>query len=83
MKNLDICRGSASPPDPVGQTEYLRPQDAARYLGISPSTLAKLRMRANRAKGPAFSSPLGRYIVYRRSDLDAWLERSLVGGEIH
>lgn len=83
MKNLDICHGSASSPDPIGHTEYLRPREAARFLGLSESTLAKLRMRSNHVRGPAFSRPLGRYVVYRRRDLEAWLERSLVGGEMN
>jgi predicted DNA-binding transcriptional regulator AlpA len=43
---------------------------AAHYLGISPSTLAKLRLTGN---GPVYCK-LGRRVVYRREDLEAWLE---------
>jgi excisionase family DNA binding protein len=43
---------------------------AARYLGLSPSTLAKMRLSGN---SPAFLK-LGRRVLYRRVDLDRWLE---------
>jgi predicted DNA-binding transcriptional regulator AlpA len=43
---------------------------SAHYLGISPSTLAKLRLTGN---GPVYCK-LGRRVVYRREDLEAWLE---------
>ncbi len=46
----------------------LRPPEAARYLGIAESTLAKRRMGRD---GPAFHK-LGRAVVYDRADLDAW-----------
>ena len=55
----------------------MRPQEAARYTGISESSLAKLRMRENRAKGPRFVKLSG-CIVYRRLDLDAWMEMNIV-----
>lgn len=60
--------------------ENLRAREAAGYVGISESTLAKLRMAANHNKGPRFAK-LGGAVVYRRSDLDDWLQRSLRGGE--
>lgn len=43
---------------------------AARYLGLSASTLAKMRLSGNT---PAFLK-LGRRVLYRRVDLEAWLE---------
>jgi excisionase family DNA binding protein len=43
---------------------------AASYLGISTSTLAKLRLSGT---GPAYCK-LGRRVVYRAADLEAWLE---------
>jgi excisionase family DNA binding protein len=43
---------------------------AARYMGLSASTLAKMRLSGN---SPAFLK-LGRRVLYRRVDLDAWLE---------
>jgi predicted DNA-binding transcriptional regulator AlpA len=46
---------------------------AAEYLGLSPATLETLRTRGG---GPPFVK-LGRRVVYRREDLDAWLARRL------
>jgi hypothetical protein len=48
----------------------LPPSEAARFLTLSPSTLAKLRLDGN---GPVYCK-LGRRVVYRRDDLAAWLE---------
>jgi excisionase family DNA binding protein len=44
--------------------------EAAKILGLAASTLAKLRLSGN---GPVYCK-LGRRVVYRREDLDAWLE---------
>ena len=44
--------------------------EAAKLLGLAPSTLAKLRLSGN---GPVYCK-LGRRVVYRREDLEAWLE---------
>jgi excisionase family DNA binding protein len=46
--------------------------EAARALSLSQSTLAKLRLSG---KGPAYCK-LGRRVVYRRADLEAWLEKN-------
>jgi predicted DNA-binding transcriptional regulator AlpA len=43
---------------------------AARYVGPSESTLAKLRLNGNR---PVYCK-LGRRVVYRPVDLDQWLQ---------
>lgn len=50
---------------------HLRPPEAARYLGLSVSTLAKLRCRAGHDGGPPFRR-LGRAVTYAIIDLDAW-----------
>jgi predicted DNA-binding transcriptional regulator AlpA len=50
--------------------EVIHPTDAARFVGLSASTLAKLRLNGN---GPIYCK-LGRRVVYRRADLEAWLE---------
>ena len=47
----------------------LKPKAAADRLGLSASTLAKLRMTRT---GPSFSL-LGRAVRYRAADLDAWV----------
>ena len=44
--------------------------DAAKLLGLAPSTLAKLRLTGD---GPVYCK-LGRRVLYRRQDLEAWLE---------
>jgi predicted DNA-binding transcriptional regulator AlpA len=44
--------------------------EAARVLGLSESTLAKLRLNGN---GPTYCK-LGRRVVYRPADLEEWLQ---------
>jgi predicted DNA-binding transcriptional regulator AlpA len=44
--------------------------DAARFVGLSESTLAKLRLNGN---GPIYCK-LGRRVVYRTADLEQWLQ---------
>jgi hypothetical protein len=56
---------------------YMRPSAAAVYVGMSQSTLAKLRMRHNREQGPLFVKR-GGCVIYRRADLDSWMEASLI-----
>jgi predicted DNA-binding transcriptional regulator AlpA len=48
----------------------MRAGDAARFVGLSESTLAKLRLNGN---GPRYCK-LGRRVVYRREDLEQWLQ---------
>lgn len=48
----------------------LRAPDAAEYLGLAASTLAKMRLRGD---GPAYLKAGPRVIVYDTGDLDAWL----------
>ena len=43
---------------------------AAKFVGLSESTLAKLRLNGN---GPIYCK-LGRRVLYRPSDLEQWLE---------
>lgn len=56
----------------------MRPPVASAYSGVSESHLAKLRMKINEGKGPAYSKVTG-CVVYRRADLDKWLADNLVG----
>ncbi len=60
--------------------EYMRPRLAAQYIGHSESTLAKLRMRHNQGCGPLFAKR-GGLVLYRRSDLDAWIASHFVSLE--
>jgi predicted DNA-binding transcriptional regulator AlpA len=57
-------------PSPDAPKRYLRAPEAARYLGLSPATLAKMRMTGD---GPAFSKAGRRAVVYALADLDDWL----------
>lgn len=50
----------------------LKPSEASKFLGgISPSTLAKWRLRGI---GPRFFKNGPKLILYSRADLEAWLE---------
>jgi len=48
----------------------LRAPQAARYIGLSASTLAKMRLRGD---GPPYAKAGPRVVVYDTRDLDAWL----------
>lgn len=49
-------------------------RDAARIVGLSESTLAKMRLNGN---GPVYCK-LGRRVVYRPADLEQWLQSRTV-----
>lgn len=51
-------------------SRVLLSRDAARFVGLSESTLAKLRLNGN---GPIYCK-LGRRVVYRPADLEEWLQ---------
>ena len=50
--------------------DKLRSEAAARYVGLAPSTLAKMRVRGD---GPPYSKAGARVVVYDIRDLEAWL----------
>jgi predicted DNA-binding transcriptional regulator AlpA len=52
----------------------LTADEAAKFLGLAISTLAKSRLSGN---GPVYCK-LGRRVVYRREDLEAWLDSRVV-----
>ena len=52
----------------------LSPDAAAKFLGLAISTLAKSRLTG---KGPVYCK-LGRRVVYRKEDLETWLESRVV-----
>jgi hypothetical protein len=52
------------------ESENLTPPDAAAHLKRTEKTLAQWR---SQGRGPAYLKTGGR-ILYRRSDLDAWLD---------
>jgi excisionase family DNA binding protein len=54
----------------VEQRRFLRTDEAAAYLAVSPKTLEALRIRGG---GPRYMRPSGRRLVlYAIEDLDAW-----------
>ncbi len=64
------CEGPGSATG-IGGNLYLTQQEAAAYLRLSPRTLERHRVEGT---GSRFVK-LGRRVLYRRSDLDAWAER--------
>ena len=58
------------PPCRAPPSRYLRAPATAEYLGLSVSTLAKMRLRGD---GPVFSKVGPRVVVYDIADLDAYL----------
>lgn len=48
---------------------WLRPSEAAKYLGLAVSTLAKLRVTG---EGPAYSILGRRAVVYDLEELNTW-----------
>lgn len=58
---------------------YLTADEAAAYLGLSPSYLAKLRMGTSAVTGPCYYRVGPRAIRYRVSDLDQWMASKSCG----
>jgi predicted DNA-binding transcriptional regulator AlpA len=54
----------------IAEQQYLSAAQAAQVLGLSKSTLAKMRLTG---AGPKYSK-LGRRVVYRHKDLNIWVE---------
>jgi DNA (cytosine-5)-methyltransferase 1 len=52
--------------------DYLRIQEAAAFLGVSPNTL---RNWGREEKVPEFRHPVNNYRLYRRSDLEELLRQ--------
>lgn len=51
--------------------EYLTTEQAAEYTKLAASTLTKKRLYGD---GPPYLRPGLRRIIYKKADLDAWLE---------
>jgi hypothetical protein len=66
---------SRVPQETKDNAMLLRTPEAAKRLGVSPGFLEKARHYGN---GPAFAK-LGRLVVYRPDDLDAWVAAQIVG----
>lgn len=57
-------------PNFLGALDVLDATEAAHYLRLSYSTLARMRILST---GPTFIRQSARKVLYRRADLDAWL----------
>lgn len=57
------------PREALEEKSVLTTRQAARYVELSPKTLETMRTRGG---GPPYVK-IGRRVVYRRADLDAWL----------
>ena len=61
--------GKTMPGPDKTKSQVMRTAEAAAYCGSSASTFEKLRLTGG---GPVYSK-IGRRVVYRVEDLDAWL----------
>jgi hypothetical protein len=57
------------------ETAYLNPEQAGEYLQMTVGHLAQLRYRG---EGPKYLKPTAKTVLYRRVDLDSWLNASAV-----
>lgn len=60
-------------------SEFLRPADVAELTGLSVAALAQLRYGG---KGPRFYKPTPHSVLYKRSEVIAWLEASAQSGTL-
>lgn len=60
----------------------LKDQEAAKYLGLSVSTLRQWRLNPGRTgfENPPPFIKLGHAVRYRKEDLDRWIEQNTHGG---
>ena len=56
--------------NPIRSSTMLRAPAAAAYVGLSTSTMAKMRCRGD---GPVYSKAGPRVVVYDMADLERWL----------
>jgi hypothetical protein len=72
MNSTALATSTVTPFDRPAPTPVLTPEQTARYLTVSISTLARWRIAG--AGGPAFIRLSPQKIGYRQSDLDKFLE---------
>lgn len=53
--------------------EYIQPEVVEQMTGINTAALAQLRYQG---RGPRFYKPTPRKVLYKRSDIIAWIEGS-------
>jgi predicted DNA-binding transcriptional regulator AlpA len=54
----------------ANEKHRFRTREAAAYVRLAPSTMAKMRMRGD---GPQYSKAGPRVVIYYQDELDAWL----------
>jgi hypothetical protein len=54
----------------ANEKRRFRTREAAAYVRLAPSTMAKMRMRGD---GPQYSKAGPRVVIYHEDKLDAWL----------
>jgi hypothetical protein len=59
-------------PNRTGRRPLVRTKPAATHAGLSPSTLAKLRLSGN---GPPYYQPTGKIVFYDLDEVDEWARR--------
>ena len=63
--------------------DLLNDRDAAKYLGLSVATLRAWRyrqaMEQDQGEGYPPYCKLGAAVRYKREDLDAWVNRNMIG----
>lgn len=69
MKQPTISDASTTPPP----SDLLTPQQAAKYLHLSPRTLETMRTRGGGPPFAKYGDGRSARVVYRRCDLDAWI----------
>jgi uncharacterized protein DUF2442 len=76
---LAIDPGPEAQPAILPPSEILSEAGAARYIGMSAAWLKKSRTRSFSVTvdAPAFVRAAAKRVVYRRRDLDEWLERNV------
>lgn len=52
---------------------FIQAKEAGAIVGLSPAALAALRYQG---EGPVYYRPTPRTVLYRRSDMIAWVEAS-------
>jgi hypothetical protein len=53
--------------------EFISPEAAGVITGLAPASLAQLRYTG---KGPRFYKPTAKTVLYKRSEVLAWIEAS-------
>lgn len=76
---LPRCPRTVEIEQPAVEDRWCSSKEAARYLGISPTTLSTWRMKG---AGPRYSATLGRDPRYRLSELAGFMEAGLVANTV-